>query len=115
MTDIPDLIKQLEETHPHMPERMLVRLCKQAAKALEKLDREVADFIDERAENTYAWIEERANYEAEIERLRGLLREGADDLEAYVNDEWKYREDYPHQMKKWERDMDIVKRMRGDD
>ena len=47
-----------------------------------------------------------------IERLRAALRACADDLEASVNAEYHGTLDYPSQKRKWERDLEPVKRAR---
>ena len=46
----------------------------------------------------------------EIERLRGLVEELADDLEVEVQDRWGYDERLAHKLK---RDMDVIVRARA--
>ena len=47
---------------------------------------------------------------AEIERLRGLVEELADDLEVEVRDRWGYDERLARKLK---RDMDVINRARA--
>ncbi|MQB00219.1 MAG: hypothetical protein GEU78_07995 [Actinobacteria bacterium] len=56
-------------------------------------------------------LEKRA--EAQVKALEGLLQECADDLEDHVKAEWPSREQYPHQMVKFERDMEPVRKARA--
>jgi hypothetical protein len=55
-------------------------------------------------------LTERASMAAEIERLRGLVEELADDLEVEVQDRWGYDERLAHKLK---RDMDVIVRARA--
>jgi hypothetical protein len=48
-----------------------------------------------------------------VEVLDGLLQECADDLEVYVKAEWPNRGQYPHQMVKFERDIEPVRKARA--
>lgn len=50
---------------------------------------------------------------AEIERLRAALTECADDLEASVKAEYQGTLDYPSQRRKFERDMEPVRKARA--
>jgi len=54
-----------------------------------------------------------AKTEARIEALEALVTEMAADLEAYVDVQWRYRDDYPHQMRKYNRDMEPVVKARA--
>ena len=55
---------------------------------------------------------------AEIGRLRALLKEAADELAFAYHDQHPNRADYPDEMRRYNRDMDLVNRIRealGDD
>lgn len=72
-----------------------------------------ADLIVFLVNNAPAILEaltERASMAAEIERLRGLVEELADDLEVEVQDRWGYDERLAHKLK---RDMDVIVRARA--
>jgi hypothetical protein len=49
----------------------------------------------------------------EIERLRALAKELADDLEAEIDAHYAKTKDYPSELRRYERDMDSVRRARA--
>ena len=53
--------------------------------------------------------------EAQVERMRGLLSECADDLESYINAEYPVnsRDAYPSVQRRYLRDMELVTRVRA--
>ena len=52
-------------------------------------------------------------HSSRVEMLEGALKDCADDLENYVSHEHQFRDDYPHIMAKWERDMEPVNKARA--
>jgi hypothetical protein len=48
-----------------------------------------------------------------ITELEALLRECADDIAQACHNEHPYRDDYPDEMRRYKRDMDIVYRVRA--
>lgn len=48
-----------------------------------------------------------------IAELETLLRECADDIAQACHDDHPYRDEYPDQMRRYKRDMDIVYRVRA--
>ena len=48
------------------------------------------------------------DYKDRSEAAEKLVQELADELEAYIDNEHKYRADYPDIMRKYERDMEII-------
>jgi hypothetical protein len=48
-----------------------------------------------------------------IQELKALLVEAANELEAQVNRDYPHRDQYSSEMRKWERDMDLVRRIRA--
>jgi len=58
-----------------------------------------------------AWNTRAEAAEAQVARLKALVKELADDLEAEVQDRWGYDERLAHKLK---RDMDVVVRARGE-
>ena len=50
--------------------------------------------------------------DAEIERLRALLAEARDDIREEVETRYPFRDTYPEEQRRYERDMAIVHRMR---
>ncbi len=66
-------------------------------------------------DKTFALMLERAEKaEAQVERMRGLLSECADDLESYINAEYPInsRDAYPSVERRYLRDMELVSRVR---
>ena len=49
--------------------------------------------------------------EEEIDRLKALLKEARDELAVYVRAEHPYRDDYPDEMRRYKRDMDLFNRI----
>ena len=80
----------------------------EAADEIERLTRQVDLF-----KNTLEATEQTVKMQAEeIERLKALLTEAADDLTSYVSHEHDARNEYPDQMRRYKRDMDLVNRIR---
>jgi hypothetical protein len=48
----------------------------------------------------------------EIKQLRGLLEEAADDITTQCNQNYPSRDQYPDEMRRYTRDMDLVYRIR---
>lgn len=55
---------------------------------------------------------ENAALRAEVERLRELLKECADEAEGWIEDYYKDTKDYPSEMRRYERDIDPIRRAR---
>lgn len=50
-------------------------------------------------------------YEAATNRivlLEKMLADAAEEIHCFVNELYRYRDNHPHEMKRWERDMEIV-------
>jgi hypothetical protein len=52
------------------------------------------------------------SYDSEIERLRELLEEAAEELTTIFDMAYPDRTDYPDEMRRWKRDMDLVYRIK---
>ena len=53
-----------------------------------------------------------AEKDKEIERLRELLEEAAEELTTIFDMAYPDRTDYPDEMRRWKRDMDLVYRIK---
>ena len=49
--------------------------------------------------------------EAHVAELKGLLNEACLELAGFIDNEHQHRDKYPHVMRKFENDMDIVRRI----
>jgi len=52
-----------------------------------------------------------AELEKQLAEARELLTECRIELGCYIDEEWAWRDEYPHQKAKWQRDMEIVYRI----
>jgi len=84
-------------------------------KIMVQKDKEIERLRAEAAEGHHEFVlaQINAGLKEGIGRLRALLTEAADELAQQAHDEHPYRDDYPDQMRRYNRDMELVYRIRN--
>jgi len=112
MTNIGDQLRALSAEIA--PDRTAEQIMLESADEVERLTTQW-DTACAAAEDHHEYVlaQINAGLKEEIERLKALLKEAADELAQHAHDEYPYRDKYPNEMRRYERDMELANRIRN--